>query len=99
MEHEENIVFIRKGMDNNTPIGGCKEEISTIKENLKATTEILYEIEATVDNMIDFIWSNGSKRDQEDIDITSMDTNIVNNMIVSERILKKLKEMFRRLGC
>lgn len=81
------------------PIDKCEEKLSTISENLKTTTDILYEIEANIDNMIDFIWSNGSKRDQVDIEITSMDTNIVNNMIVSERILKKLKDMYIRLGC
>ena len=82
-----------------TPIGECKNEISTIQENLKNTTEMLYEIEEIINNIMNFIWSNSAKRDQTDIEIISMDTNIVNNMIVSKRILNKLMDISRRLGC
>ena len=97
MEYKEMNNDMNKIYD--TPIGECENEISTIQKNLKNTTEILYEIDAKLNNIMDFIWSNSPKRDQADIEIINMDTNIVNNMIVSKRILEKLMDISRRLGC
>ncbi len=70
----------------------------TIKDNMMEATEILSDIEAQVDRIKNLLWLSDDKKDPN-IDVTDMSSNVVRNLELEKRILKKLMFIADRLGC
>lgn len=82
-----------------TTTGEMKEVSRTIKDNIIETSEILSCSEAIINNIIEFIWAEGSMNNEKSIEVVSMDSNIVDTMCKAKRIRDKLNIIAERLGC
>ena len=86
---------------NSMPINDCCESGTsrTMIDNLKETTDLLHMIEGKLDSIRGSLWFNDGSNPEKDIEIKDMDSNLVHNRDVSQRILKKLDSMVARIGC
>ena len=71
----------------------------TMIDNVKDTTELLHTIEGRLDSIFGSLWFNDGSNPEKDTEIKDMYSNLVHNLDVAKRILKKLDSMAARIGC